>query len=88
MADPADPAVLIRYFAAARAATGTEQEWVSPVPATLDDLLTIAVGRHGAALQRVLPRCSYLLDEIAVHDTGVALVAGAAVDVLPPFAGG
>ncbi|MGV7904314.1 MoaD/ThiS family protein, partial [Mycobacterium kansasii] len=38
-------------------------------------------------LGRVLTRCSFLLDEVAVRDVA-APASGAMLDVLPPFAGG
>lgn len=90
MAEPS-PAVrvTVRYFAAARAAAGTSEEFVELVAgATLSDLLALAVDRHGAELGRVLGRCSYLLDEVAVRSRDVPLADGSVVDVLPPFAGG
>ncbi len=39
---------------------------------------------HGADLARVLARCSFLLDSVAVHDRAAPLPAGAELDVLPP----
>jgi molybdopterin converting factor small subunit len=36
----------------------------------------------------VLPRCSYLLDEVAVHGPATPVRDGQVLDVLPPFAGG
>jgi molybdopterin synthase sulfur carrier subunit len=81
--------VTVRYFAAARAAAGTSQEtfnlWAEP---TIEQLLQAAVDRHGAELAAVLPRCSYLLDAVAVHSTAAVVGAGQTLDVLPPFAGG
>ena len=47
-----------------------------------------AIGRHGSRLATVLRRCSFLLDEVAVHGTGTPVRAGQLLDVLPPFAGG
>ncbi len=48
-----------------------------------------AIGdRHGPELRRVLPRCSYLLDEVAVHERSTRIRGGQILDVLPPFAGG
>ena len=41
-----------------------------------------------AALAKVLSRCSYLCDGIAVRDLGLTLRDAQTVDVLPPFAGG
>ncbi len=79
----------VRYFAAARAAAGVEAEPVAVPPgATVDLLLKTVRTAHGDDLARVLDRCSYLLDEVAVRDRDVPLHDGAVVDVLPPFAGG
>ncbi|WP_336669940.1 MoaD/ThiS family protein [Tsukamurella sp. USMM236] len=79
--------MLIRYFAAARAAAGVPEETV-PVPdgATVADVADLLAARH-PELGRVLTRCSFLLDEVAVRDVA-APAAGAMLDVLPPFAGG
>ena len=79
----------VRYFAAARAAAGVESEPVDvPAGATVDLLLKTVRAAHGDELSRVLDRCSFLLDEVAVRDREVVLRHGAVVDVLPPFAGG
>jgi molybdopterin synthase sulfur carrier subunit len=79
----------IRYFAAARAAAGVETEPLAlPDGATVDDTLAAIRQRHGAELARVLDRCSFLLDEVAVRDRSAVVPAGATLDVLPPFAGG
>jgi sulfur-carrier protein len=81
--------VTVRYFAAARAAAGVEVETVTvPSGATVDILLKTVRGAHGDDLARVLDRCSFLLDEVAVRDRDAALHDGATLDVLPPFAGG
>jgi sulfur-carrier protein len=81
--------VTIRYFAAARAAAGVEAEPLElPDGASVDDALATIRERHGAELARVLDRCSFLLDEVAVRDRGAVVPAGATLDVLPPFAGG
>jgi molybdopterin synthase sulfur carrier subunit len=80
--------VTVRYFAAARAAAGIEGETVT-VPsdtsvATLIDLL----GAKSVEMARVLQRCSYLCDGIAVRDAAILLGTQPTLDVLPPFAGG
>jgi sulfur-carrier protein len=81
--------VTVRYFAAARAAAGVEVETVTvPSGATVDILLKTVRGTHGDDLARVLDRCSFLLDEVAVRDRELSLHDGALLDVLPPFAGG
>ena len=51
-------------------------------------VLAVASERHGPELGRVLLRCSFLLDEIAVHGTATTVRHGQVLDVLPPFAGG
>jgi molybdopterin synthase sulfur carrier subunit len=81
--------VTIRYFAAARAAAGVETEPLELADgATVDDALATIRQRRGAELARVLDRCSFLLDEVAVRDRSAVVPAGAMLDVLPPFAGG
>jgi len=83
-----DPSVKVRYFAAARAASGVDEErFPLPQPATLAALLDTVRAAHGEALTTVLARCSYLVDEVAGRD-GSVLAPGAEVDILPPFAGG
>ncbi len=89
MADGASSTVVVRYFAAARAAAATPEEKLTVQgTATLADVLAAAVQLHGAALERVLARCSYLRNEVAVHGGGSAVADGDVIDVLPPFAGG
>jgi len=86
----------VRYFAAARAAAGVDEESFGlPSEATVSDLLQaiIAVDRAlppagTPPLQRILSRSSFLLNEVAVRDHTTVLNAGDVVDVLPPFAGG
>jgi sulfur-carrier protein len=94
--------VTVRYFAAARAAAGLAEEKLTvPVAEqptdggvaacggiTVAAVLAEAADRHGPALANVLRRCSYLLDEVAVHGTGTVMRHGQVLDVLPPFAGG
>jgi molybdopterin converting factor small subunit len=85
----ASSVVTVRYFAAARAASGVDEEPLEvPAPATVESVLTAAVDAHGDELQRVLARCSYLRNSVAVHGLSTILNDGDALDVLPPFAGG
>lgn len=80
--------VKVRYFAAARAAAGVDAETVSLAPgATVADLVG-DLRTRGATLSKVLDRCSFLCDEIAVRDVDKPLRTNQTVDVLPPFAGG
>ncbi|MDG3011736.1 MoaD/ThiS family protein [Rhodococcus sp. D2-41] len=87
-ADPGTGSVTVRFFAAAAAAAQTDEEsWPVSDGATVDTLVArLGAGRR--ELARVLARCSYLCDGIAVRDTGKRLIPGCTIDVLPPFAGG
>jgi molybdopterin converting factor small subunit len=79
--------VTVRLFAAARAAAGVDQ---TEVPSgSLAEILT-GLAQAFPGLPAVLPRCSFLVDGIAVHGdhSSVTVVDGSQVDVLPPFAGG
>ena len=81
--------VTVRYFAAARAAAGVDAEPLDvPAGGSSRTCLTAARTRHGTELARVLERCSFLLDEVAVRDRTTRLPDHATLDVLPPFAGG
>jgi sulfur-carrier protein len=80
--------ITVRYFAAARAAAGSESEQLAvPAGATVGELVDTLGGRS-QELARVLSRCSYLCDGMAVRDQAQPLQAGNTIDVLPPFAGG
>lgn len=86
----------VRYFAAARAAAGVEEELFDlPAGTTVEALLraVLDVERPAPpagtpALARLLARSSFLLNEVAVRDRTVLLSPDDVVDVLPPFAGG
>lgn len=76
--------VTVRYWAAARAATGTPQE-LRP-PGTVAAVLRAAAADH-PGLDQVVAVASTLLDGVAVGlDTDVP--PGSVLEVLPPFAGG
>jgi molybdopterin synthase sulfur carrier subunit len=80
--------VTVRYFAAARAAAGHDEEIVAmPSGATVTDLVAELRGRD-QKLAVVLDRCSFLCDGVAVRDAARSLETKQTVDVLPPFAGG
>lgn len=80
--------VTVRYFAAARAAAGAESETLElRTGVTVAELIGILEDRD-AGLARVLARCSYLRDGIAVRNLDTALTDAQTIDVLPPFAGG
>jgi sulfur-carrier protein len=78
----------VRYFAAAQAAAGADSEQVDVADgATVGGRVDELSGRS-PELARVLLRCSYLCDGVAVLDNAQRLRAGNTIDVLPPFAGG
>ncbi len=86
----------VRYFAAARAAAGADEETFDLADgATVATLLEaiLAVERpeppNGTPpLARILSRSSFLLNEVAVRDTAAPVRPRDVIDVLPPFAGG
>jgi molybdopterin converting factor small subunit len=80
--------VTVRYFAAARAAAGFDDEIIGVAPGTTVGALVQSLAERDPALAKVLTRCSYLCDGIAVRDLGMTLSDAQTVDVLPPFAGG
>ncbi len=86
----------VRYFAAARAAAGMDEEkFELPDGATLAGLVEaiLAVERPDPPagtppLARILSRSSFLINEVAARTPSAALGPDDVVDVLPPFAGG
>jgi molybdopterin converting factor small subunit len=86
----------VRYFAAARAAAGVEEEHFElPAGSSVDALLTAVLDVERPEpppgtppLARILSRSSFLLNEVAVRDRSVFVGPDDVVDVLPPFAGG
>ena len=80
--------VTVRFFAAARAAAGADSDLLTVQQgATVADVVSELCCR-GDELARVLQRCSYLCDGIAVRNQAIKLRTGQTLDVLPPFAGG
>ena len=87
-ADVTVDTITVRYFAAARAAAGSDSEQLTVRSgATVGELVDTLAGRS-QELARVLGRCSYLFDGLAVRNKAQPLQAGNTIDVLPPFAGG
>lgn len=91
--------MLIRYFAAARAAAGIDEEQVTLRDgSTLDDVLQMLIRAHPhaggqfsdrvPALETVIARSSFLRNEVACKDPSVVLDDQDIIDILPPFAGG
>ncbi|WP_371812085.1 MoaD/ThiS family protein [Frigoribacterium sp. CFBP 8766] len=84
----------LRFFAAARAAVGRDEQVVD-VPdgesATIGRLLTEVrpvEGTSAADWRDVLLRCSFLVDGLTTRDREQVVADGDVVDVMPPFAGG
>ena len=90
---PETNVIRVRYWAAAKAAAGTDADDV-PVngPTTLADLRAAAVALHpGTRLGDVLAACSTLVGDRPVGTADPAtyvIEAGSSVEFLPPFAGG
>jgi sulfur-carrier protein len=80
--------VVVRFFAAARAAAGTEEETLGIAPGSTIADLVAQLGARSPKLAAVLERCSFLCDGVAVRNRAEALRSNQTVDVLPPFAGG
>ena len=87
--------MLVRYFAAAAASAGTEQEEVAAHSAmTRSELQQVLATLHPMAppgektLAQVLPQCSWLINGVRHKDPDSAIAPAATIDVLPPFAGG
>lgn len=78
--------VVVRYFAAARAAAGVAEETIDAD--TIRQCLSMIEAERGPGLQRVLKVCSLLLDGVQVRDLDHVLSGNVELDVLPPFAGG
>jgi len=90
---PETNVIRVRYWAAAKAAAGTDADDV-PVngPTTLTELREAAVALHpGTRLADVLAVCSTLVGDQPVGTADPAsyvVEPGASVEFLPPFAGG
>ena len=81
----------MRYFGAAKAATGVGEERLPggrTLAAVLDELRARPVPPGAPSLATVLERSSFLLNEVALRDTSTVLADDDVLDVLPPFAGG
>ncbi|OBG85322.1 molybdopterin synthase sulfur carrier subunit [Mycobacterium sp. NS-7484] len=85
---PQTTAVTIRYFAAAAAAAGVDTETLDLASDATIATLVEHLSERDAELARVLKRCSYLSDGVAVRDMGKPVSTLQTLDVLPPFAGG
>ena len=80
--------VTVRYFGAAGAAAATDAEVLTVESGCSIGDLADRLCERNPALSKVLTRCSYLCDGVAVRDSAAAVQTGQTIDVLPPFAGG
>jgi molybdopterin synthase sulfur carrier subunit len=81
--------VIVRYWAAAKEAAGTDSEKLSAE--TLAELLDAAAAAHpSGSFARVLSRSSFLIDgtQAGPDPAATRLSDGAVVEILPAFAGG
>ena len=81
--------MIVRYFAAAKAAAGTVEEQVDA--GTLAEALAVVRGRHDDRFSTVLGVCSFVVDGDPVGSRDhaeIALGGASVVECLPPFAGG
>jgi sulfur-carrier protein len=85
---PGSVHITVRYFGAALAAAGADAEQLAVRSGASVDELVNGLAHRSPKLARVLLRCSFLCDGVAVRDGAQLLRAGTTVDVLPPFAGG
>lgn len=88
--DAAPDTVVVRYWAAARAAAGIPEERLEAAGWSVADLVA-RLGAQRPALARVLAHCSVLIGDEPLGGRSAADVevpAGATVEFLPPFAGG
>ncbi len=88
-----ETSVTLRYWAAARAATGVASEELAlEGPTTLAEVVARVVAAHpGADVARIMSVCSVLVGDQPVGSQDPATVqvqAGDTVEFLPPFAGG
>ncbi len=77
--------VTVRFYAAARSASGQRESSVAP--GRLDHILA-EIAPENPRLAQVFLQCSFLLDGVVLHDKESMIPAGSTLDVLPPFAGG
>ncbi len=85
--------VTVRYWAGARAASGTADDTFDTRPGlTLAELLALVLERHpGDRMARTVAVCSVLVGDQPVRSQDperVVVPPGAVVELLPPFAGG
>ena len=77
-------AVQVHLYAAARAVS---TEIIQAIPGSIESILAQCIDQY-PALARVVPQCSFLVNEVATTDLSTDVAAGSQLDVLPRFAGG
>jgi len=78
--------IRVQYFAAAAEAAGAESGEFEA--STLGQLRERMLTAHGGEFDRVLTRCSILVNGVRTDEDAAALAESDSVHVLPPFAGG
>ena len=77
---------VVRFFAAAAEVVGNSQVDVSA--GTVAELRAQLAESYGLSANKVISRCSVLVNGVRAESGDVVLIASDLVDVLPPFAGG
>ena len=80
--------ITIGYYAAAEDAAGTAREDLHTTATTVGELAREIGERHGEPMTGIVAVSSFLLGDETTRDPAAPLGGVAAVDVLPPFAGG
>ena len=77
--------MIVRLYAAARAAAGQSEILVEP--GRLDEILG-KIAQNNSRLAEVFKQCSFLIDGVVNHEVNALILEQSIIDVLPPFAGG
>ena len=76
---------LVNFYAASRAATGVQSAII--YGSTLGEIIDSTIIQF-PELEKIILRCSYLVNEIATVDLSHSITSKDSIDVLPQFAGG
>lgn len=80
--------ITVGYYAAAEDAAGTGRERLHTHATTIGELAGEICERHGEPLASIVTVSSFLVGEETTRDPAARIDGVAAIDVLPPFAGG
>lgn len=80
--------ITVGYYAAAEDAAGTARERLHTQATTVGELAREVCERHGEPLASIVTVSSFLVGEETTRDPNASIDGVAAVDILPPFAGG